>query len=113
MIIHDSKIRRARRVRAKLSINQSIPRLSVSRTNKHIWAQLIDDLKSITIAAVSTKSIATKGTKSEKAAMVGQEIAKKAKELKISAIRFDRGLNRYHGRVKALAESARKGGLHF
>lgn len=114
MIIHDTKIRRLRRVRAKIATNSTIPRLSVFRSNRHIWAQIIDDKHGKTLAAFSTKNLTKiSGTKIEQAFEVGENIGKIALEKKISNIRFDRGLYKYHGRVKALAEGARKGGLIF
>ncbi|MFA5750201.1 MAG: 50S ribosomal protein L18 [Candidatus Shapirobacteria bacterium] len=114
MIQHNPKIRRLRRVRNQISQNLGIPRLSVFRSNQHIWAQIIDDKHGKTLASSSTKVIKDiKGTKSEKATNVGKAIAKIALSKKIIKIRFDRGLYRYHGRVKALADGARDGGLKF
>lgn len=114
MIQYNQKDRRLRRVRSKLAQNVGIPRLSVFRSNQHIWAQIIDDKHGKTLVSTSTKSLKNiKGTKSEKAASVGQEIAKLAIEKKIINVRFDRGLYRYHGRVKSLAQGAREGGLKF
>jgi len=114
MIIHNTRIRRLNRIRAKLSQNIGIPRLSVFRSSQHIWAQIIDDKHGRTIASASTKSLKkVTGTKTEKAIAVGAEIAKLAVEKKVNKVRFDRGLYRYHGRVKALADEARKNGLKF
>lgn len=114
MIQHNQKNRRLRKVRNKIAQNIGIPRLSVFRSNQHIWAQIIDDKHGKTLVSASTKTIKdAKGTKSEKAVTVGQTIAKLALEKKIINIRFDRGLYRYHGRVKALAQGAREGGLKF
>ncbi len=114
MINNKTKQRRLTRVRGKLSLNKGIPRLTVFRSNQHIWAQIIDDKHGKTIVSASTKSIKdAKGTKIEKANFVGKEIAKLALTKKIINIRFDRGLYRYHGRVKALADGAREGGLNF
>lgn len=114
MITTNSKKRRLRRVRGKISLNVGIPRLTVFRSNQHIWAQIIDDKHGKTLVAASTKSLeGIKGNKSQKAALVGQEIAKLALTKKIINIRFDRGIYRYHGRVKALADGAREGGLKF
>lgn len=114
MIIQDHKIRRLNRVRAKLAQNIGIPRLSVFRSNQHIWAQIIDDKHGRTIVSFSTKKLKKeKGTKTEKAFMVGEGLAALALEKKLHHVRFDRGLYLYHGRVKALAEGARKGGLKF
>jgi len=114
MIEHNQKNRRLNRVRGKIAQNIGIPRLSVFRSNQHIWAQIIDDKHGKTLVSSSTKTIKDiKGNKSNKAAIVGQSIAKLAIEKKIIKVRFDRGLYRYHGRVKALAEAARQGGLKF
>jgi len=114
MITHNPKLRRLRRVRNKLSQNLGLPRLSVYRTNRHIWVQIIDDKHGKTLASASTKSLtAIKGTKTEVAAKVGEAVAKIALEKKIIKVRFDRGLYRYHGRVKALADGARSQGLNF
>lgn len=104
---------RKRRTRARLALHQELPRLSVHRSLRGISAQIIDDLKGVTVAAVSDKSLKASGTKTEKAAQVGEAIAKLAKEKKITAVRFDRGAFRYHGRIAAVAEAARKAGLTF
>ena len=107
-------MRRLARVRGKIKANLGIPRLSVHRSNCHIWVQIIDDKHGRTLASVSTKSLKLKeGTKTENAEIVGQAIAALALKEKIIKVRFDRGLYRYHGRVKALAEAARIGGLDF
>ena len=114
MIEHNSKIRRLKRIRNKVAQNLGIPRLSVFRSNQHIWAQIIDDKHGKTLVSASTKTTKeAKGTKSEKAAAVGQAIATLALEKKIINVRFDRGNYRYHGRVKALADGARLAGLKF
>lgn len=92
------------------------PRLSVFRSNKEIYVQLIDDLKGQTLASVSSKDkdiTAQKGTKIEKSKLVGTAIAKKATELGLKDVTFDRGGYLYHGRVKAVADGAREGGLKF
>lgn len=112
-IIHQAAVRRSKRVRGKLSQNISLPRLTVYRSNQHLWVQIIDDRHSKTICSGATKLITTKGTKTEKAVLLGQQIAKKAMEQKVIRIRFDRGPYKYHGRVKALADSARASGLKF
>ena len=104
------------RIRAKIAGTAQKPRLSVFRSNADIYVQLIDDDKSVTLAAASSRDKdikAQKGTKSEKSKLVGQAIARKAKELGIETIVFDRGGNLYHGRVKQVAEGAREGGLIF
>lgn len=114
MIIHNSKKRRQNRVRSKLALNLGVPRLTVFRSNQHIWAQIIDDKHGKTLVSASTKSLKLdKGTKTEKAVAVGEKIAIIALEKKIIKVRFDRGLYRYHGRVKALADGARSKGLNF
>ncbi len=107
------RVRRHARTRANVSGTDSRPRLAVFRANQHIYAQLIDDTAQKTIASVSSMGLKTKGNKSEIAAAVGTEIAKKALDNKISEVVFDRGGNKYHGRVKALAEAARTAGLKF
>jgi len=105
-----------RRIRKKISGTPERPRLSVFRSNKEIYAQIIDDTAGHTLAAASSrdKDIASQsGTKTEKAALVGEKIAKIALEKGIDKVVFDRGTHIYHGRIKALAEGARKGGLKF
>ena len=87
-IVNNTKTRRLRRVRGKLSQNKTIPRLSVFRSNCHIWAQIIDDQHGKTLASASTKSEKTKGTKSEQAFAVGVALAKLAKDKKIVLIRL-------------------------
>ncbi len=94
------------------------PRLSIFRSNKFIYAQIIDDKAGKTLASFSEKQLSkeqlTKAkTKKEKAGLVGEEIAKLAKKVKVVKVVFDRGGYRYHGRIKELAEGARKGGLNF
>ena len=114
MINNNSKNRRLRRVRGKLKSNLGVPRLTVFRSNKHIWAQVIDDKHGKTLAAASSKSLKdNKDNKSKQAEAVGQLIAKAALAKKVTLVRFDRGLYRYHGRVKALADAARSAGLKF
>jgi large subunit ribosomal protein L18 len=92
------------------------PRLSVFRSNSDIYVQLIDDNKGQTLAAASSKDkdiVVQKGTKTEKSKLVGAAIARKATELGLKKVRFDRGGYLYHGRVKAIADGAREGGLQF
>jgi len=100
------------RIRGKISGTAERPRMSVFRSNKAIYVQLIDDLSGSTLAAASSKGI-TEGTKVEIAAKVGEEIAKKAVERGVSEVVFDRNGYLYHGRVKSLADAARKAGLKF
>lgn len=104
--------RRRARVRGKVLGTSKRPRLSVFRSAKHIYAQLIDDEAAKTLAAVSDLT-SKKGTKLERAEQVGESLAQKAVKLKIKKAAFDRGRYKYHGRVKAVAEGARKGGLEF
>ncbi|MCR9153273.1 MAG: 50S ribosomal protein L18 [Croceimicrobium sp.] len=103
------------RIRKKVSGSTNIPRLSVFRSNKEIYAQLIDDVSGNTLAAASSldKDISKEGTKSDIAKAVGSALAKKATEAGMEVCAFDRGGYLYHGRVKALAEGAREGGLKF
>lgn len=105
------KQRRAHRSRARISGTAERPRMSVHRSLKHIRVQLIDDATGTTIGAADD-SKAT-GTKMEKAAAVGSAVAQVAKEKGITAVIFDRGPARFHGRVKALADAAREAGLKF
>ncbi len=107
-----NRLRIKARIRSTISGSAKRPRLAVFRSNTSIYAQLIDDAAGKTLAGTSSMKIA-KGTKTEQAVAVGEEIATKAKELKIKEVVFDRGGFLYHGRVKALAEAARKGGLKF
>jgi large subunit ribosomal protein L18 len=104
------------RIRKKVAGDSTKPRLSVFRSNAEIYAQLIDDASGKTLAAASSREkdiSAQKAPKVEKSKMVGAAIARKATELGITACVFDRGGNLYHGRVKAVADGAREGGLQF
>lgn len=104
---------RKARTRAKINGTAERPRLSVNISNKHIVAQIIDDEKGQTLVFVTTVTSKEKGTMTELATWVGGEIAKKAKAKKITKVAFDRGARLYAGRMHALAEAARKGGLEF
>ncbi len=111
-----NKLRKKRhnRVRNKLSGTAECPRLNVFRSNTHIYAQLIDDVAGVTLASASSKDESVeKGIKVEQAAAVGKIIAERGLEKGVKAVVFDRGGYLYHGRVKALAESARENGLEF
>ncbi len=103
--------RRQKRIRSKVSGTSSMPRLSVFKSNKFISAQLIDDEAGVTIAAMS--SVDQKGKKTEQAKKVGEKLAEVAMAKGISKVVFDRGGYIYTGRVEALAEGAREGGLKF
>lgn len=115
----NSRLRRRKRVRRKISGTNLRPRLSVSRSLKHIYAQIIDDENGSTLAHASSLSAevkddnASEGGKIQIAQSVGKLIAQKAKENNIEGVVFDRGGNLYHGRIKALAEAARESGLKF
>ena len=108
-----NKIFRAKRTRAKIHGTAERPRLSVHFSNQHITAQVINDDKKTTLAYATTVGTKITGTKTEKAAKIGEEIAKKAKTAKITKVVFDRGSKLYAGRMSALAEAARKEGLEF
>lgn len=106
--------RRQKRVRAKMHGTKEMPRLSVHRTGKYVYAQLIDDEQAVTLVGVSEAMLGDlKATKTEKAKALGKLIAEKAKAAKVTKAVFDRGAYRYHGRVRAFAEGAREGGLAF
>jgi large subunit ribosomal protein L18 len=119
----EQKARRITRTRARIAATSSRPRLSVFRSNKMIYAQVIDDQKNVTLVAASSKELSkeTKGKRAEDAGFtrvpeayrVGELLAKKAIEKEIKQVAFDRGGYTYAGRVKALAEGAREGGLEF
>ncbi len=109
-----TRAQRKNRIRAIVIGTTERPRLCVYISNLHITAQIIDDSKGTTLAAMTTVGQkAVKGTMTEKAAWAGTEIAKKAKAAKVTKVVFDRSGRQYHGRVKALAEAARAGGLEF
>lgn len=100
------------RIRGRISGTAQRPRMTVFRSNKQIYVQLIDDLAGVTLVSTSSKGI-EEGTKSEIAAKVGENIAKKALEAGITEVVFDRNGYLFHGRVKSLADAARNGGLKF
>lgn len=107
----ERRIKIKTRIRGKVSGSAERPRMTVFRSNKEIYVQLIDDLAGKTLATASSKGI--EGAKKEQAAQVGQLIAKKAQEAGITSVVFDRNGYLYHGRVKELADAARNGGLKF
>ena len=112
----DSRIRRHARLRKKISGTPVRPRLAVNRSSRHITVQLIDDLAGHTLAFASSLDTEVRGLdgdKKAKAAKVGELIAARAKEAGISSVVFDRGGLAYHGRIAALADAAREGGLEF
>ena len=101
------------RIRGRVSGTPQRPRMSVFRSNKEIYVQLIDDLAGVTLLSASSKGLEGEGTKTAVAAKVGENIAKKAIEAGISEVVFDRNGYLFHGRVKSLADAARNGGLKF
>jgi len=107
------RARRAHRTRIRMHGTAAKPRLSVARTLKHIYAQLINDEKGITIASASDKDVKTAARPLDVAQEVGKILAEKAKVAGVETVVFDRGSFRYHGRVASLAEGAREGGLKF
>ena len=112
------QLRRKRHVRQKITGTAERPRLTVFRSSKHIYAQLIDDLHGVTLAAASSAAAGVKGDlpyggNVKAATAVGQKLAEAAKNKGILKAAFDRGHYRYHGRIKALADAARQGGLQF
>jgi large subunit ribosomal protein L18 len=112
--VEQKRRRRHRRVRGKVHGNAGRPRLCVFRSSKGIYAQVIDDDAGRTLAAASTLALGgDSGTKSERAAEVGKLVAQRAREAGVEKVVFDRGGYLYHGRVKALADGAREGGLEF
>lgn len=108
-----SRQRKHTRVRAKILGGTDRPRLVIFRSLKFNYAQLVDDQTHEVLVSSSDQKIAAKGTKTEKAKQVGLDLAKKALEKNVSEIVFDRNCYKYHGRVKAIAEGAREGGLKF
>lgn len=110
-----SRDRRAYRTRKRISrpVATERLRLSVFRSAKYIYAQLIDDERGLTVVEANSKALGSKGTKIDQARAVGQALAERALEKGVKRAVFDRGAYRYHGRVKALAEGAREGGLEF
>ena len=111
---NDLRKKRHARVRNKVSGTAECPRLNVFRSNTQIFAQIIDDVKGVTLVSSSSVELKIKnGGNVEGAALVGKDIAEKCKKAKITKVVFDRGGYLYHGRVKALAEAARENGLEF
>lgn len=110
---NELKRKRAARIRAKIKAVSDGLRLSVFRSIKHISAQVIDDSKGITVASANDQEIKEKKSKQSLAFQVGELISSKCKEKKIEKVYFDKGSYKYHGRVKELAEGARKSGLKF
>jgi large subunit ribosomal protein L18 len=108
-----NRVRRHKRVRVHVAGTSERPRLAVFRSLNHLYAQVIDDSASRTVAAASTVALKAKGNGMTQAAEVGKEIAAKAKAAGVNSVVFDRGGFLYHGRIKALADAAREAGLEF
>jgi large subunit ribosomal protein L18 len=108
-----ARVRRHRRVRRKIAGDSARPRLAVYRSNRHIYAQLVDDREARTLAQASSLEAKAKGDKKEAAKAVGELIARRAKEAGIERAVLDRGGRLYHGRIRALTEAAREGGLRI
>lgn len=104
---------RAGRARAHILATADRPRLTVFISNTHVSAQVIDDTKGQTLASATSVGVKKSGTMTQKAEIVGEAIAAAAKKAKVTKVVFDRGNKKYHGRIKALAEAARKNGLEF
>jgi len=107
------KERRAQRVRAGVRGTTERPRLTVFRSNAYVYAQVIDDVKGITLASASSRETKKRGATMEGAKFVGKTVAVRAKEKGVKFVVFDRGMYRYHGRVKALAEAVREEGIQM
>ena len=107
---HEARVRRHARVRKKVSGGPLRPRLAVFRSNRHIYAQLIDDVQAVTLVQASDTEVQGKN-KTDRAKAVGELLASRAKDAGVESVVFDRGGRLYHGRVAALAEGAREGGL--
>jgi large subunit ribosomal protein L18 len=112
---NDARKKRHLRIRKRLVGTPSKPRISVYRSNKHIYAQIIDDVNGVTLVSASSneKGMTEKGGNKDAATLVGTRLAERAKENNITKVVFDRSGYLYHGRVKALAEAARAAGLEF
>jgi large subunit ribosomal protein L18 len=113
---NEKRLRIKSRIRKVVSGTEARPRLAVFRSNKEIYAQVVDDVSGKTLAAASSRDkdvASTKGNKTEMATLVGKTVAERAIKAGVNTISFDRGGYQYHGRVKSLAEGAREGGLKF
>jgi large subunit ribosomal protein L18 len=107
------KARRHVRLRKKVAGSAQRPRLMVTRSARHMYAQLIDDARGVTLDSASTYKLAGEGDKTAQARLVGGMLAERARAAGVTKVVFDRGGNRYHGRIAALADAAREGGLEF
>ena len=109
----EKRARLHKKIRSRVAGTEERPRLAVFRSNRYMYAQLIDDVKAVTLASASDISLTDKMTKVERAKTVGKKLAEEAKKKNITAVVFDRGGFSYRGRVQALADGAREGGLNF
>ena len=107
------KARRHFRLRKKVAGSAGRPRLVVTRSARHLYAQIVDDVRGVTLASASTYKLEADGDKTAKARGVGELLAERGKAAGVTAVVFDRGGNAYHGRIAALADAARAGGLEF
>ena len=108
-----SRLRRHFRLRKKIRGTEARPRLVVTRSTRHVYAQVVDDVRGVTLASASTYGLQVDGDKTAAAKRVGELVAERAKAAGVSAVVFDRGGDKYHGRLAALADSARENGLDF
>jgi large subunit ribosomal protein L18 len=108
-----ARARRHFRLRKRVRGSAARPRLVVTRSSRHLYAQIVDDAKGVTLAAASTYKLAADGDKTARARRVGELLAERGKAAGVSTVVFDRGGNAYHGRIAALADAARAGGLEF
>ena len=108
-----ARMRRHFRLRKKVRGTAARPRLVVTRSARHLYAQVVDDARGATLVSASTYKLDAGGDKTAQARAVGRELAERARAVGIAAVVFDRGGNRYHGRIAALADAAREGGLEF
>ena len=108
-----SRLRRHVRLRKKIRGTATRPRLIVTRSTRHLYAQVVDDVRGVTLASASTYGLTVDGDKTVAARRVGELVAERAKAAGITAVVFDRGGNKYHGRIAALADAARENGLDF
>ena len=110
-MLKPDRLKRKRRIRSKMFGTKQSPRVTVYKSNSHIYVQVVDDEDGKTLVSSSDVSLKSKGTKTQLAQLVGEDLGKKAKAAKIGQIVFDRSGYKYHGRVKAIAEGLRKAGL--
>ena len=108
-----ARARRHFRLRKRVRGSATRPRLVVTRSTRHLYAQIVDDIRGVTLAAASTYKLDVDGDKTARARKVGELLAERGKAAGVTAVVFDRGGNAYHGRIAALADAAREGGLEF